>query len=204
MGLDLITLDEYKTLEGITSTQYDDKFDALITSTSQLVKTYCGTDFVDNTGSPGVAEIFDIQWSTYVVQLRRSPVIQIYEVAERSSQSEAYTVLYRDGQGSPAEYSWYFDSVSDSVFRTNEDGSYKNWPCGVGSVKVTYSSGYTALPEDLKLAIVDLVTYYNKDEYKERQSLGSTTRESIGTSSVRNDPNFPDHIRRVLDLYRTI
>jgi hypothetical protein len=52
------------------------------------------------------------------------------------------------------------------------------------------------------LAVADLITYYHKDEYKERQSIGSASREGAGVSTIRNDPGFPDHIRRVLDLYR--
>lgn len=203
MGADLITLDEHKTLQGVTSSKDDDKIEALISSVSQLVKTYCGNDFVDFTASPGYTELFDIQWDTHVVQLAKSPVINITGVFERTSQSTAYTQLYSDGEGSPAEYSWYFDAVSDAVFRTTESGGYRNWPCGVGSVKVEYTAGYSELPEDLKLAVSDLIQYYHKDEYKERQSIGATTRESQATSSIRNDPGFPDHIRRVLDLYRS-
>ena len=42
----------------------------------------------------------------------------------------------------------------------------------------------------------------HKDEQKERQTIGSATREGAGSSAIRNDPGFPDHIRRVLDMYR--
>jgi hypothetical protein len=43
----LITLADYKTAEGIQSTKDDAKLDLLITSVSQLVKTYCGNGIVD-------------------------------------------------------------------------------------------------------------------------------------------------------------
>jgi len=200
---DLITLDDYKLLEGVSSTQYDEKFETLITSVSKLVRTYCNNEFDAYATSPGVTEVFDIQWDSYVVQLKHSPVISITNVYERIGQAESYTELFSAGAGSPAEYSWYLDSVSDSVFRTYENGSYKNWPKGVGSVKVTYLAGYSTIPQDLKLAVADIVTYYHKDEWKERQSIGSATREGAGSSAIRNDPGFPDHIRRVLDMYRT-
>jgi len=199
MGLDLITLDEYKLIEGIGSSQYDDKFDAIITSVSQLVKTYCGNDFVDYSGSPGYTEYFDIQWDTHVIQLEKSPIIAINSVSERTSQSTAYVQIYSGGAGSPAEYSWYFDNITDSIFRTTESGAYKCWPRGVGAVVVNYTSGYATLPEDLKLAVIDLVTYYHKDQYKERQSIGSSSREGAPTGF---SGSFPDHIKRVLDLYR--
>jgi len=198
---DLISLDDYKVLEGVNSTQYDEKFDTLITSVSKLVRTYCNNEFDTYATSPGVTEVFDIQWDTYVVQLRQSPVISITNIYERTGQTEAYTELYRDGTNN--KYEWYLDSISDSIFRTNENGSYRNWPRGVGSVKVTYLAGYTSIPEDLKLAVADTITYYHKDEWKERQTIGSATREGAGSSAIRNDPGFPDHIRRVLDMYRT-
>ena len=199
---DLITLDDYKLLEGVNSTQYDEKFEKLITSVSKLVRTYCNSEFDTYATSPGYTELFDIQWDTYTVQLKYSPVISITNVYERSSQSSAYTELFSNGAGSPAEYSWYLDSISDSIFRTQESGKYKSWPCGVGSVKVTYLAGYVSVPAYLELAVADIITYYHKDEQKERQSIGSATREGAGSSAIRNDPGFPDHIRRVLDMYR--
>jgi len=199
---DLITLDDYKLLEGVNSTQYDEKFETLITSVSKLVRTYCNSEFDTYASGSGYTEYFDIQWDTHTVQLKYSPVISITSVHERVGQASAYTQLYTNGGGTPPEYSWYLDALSDSVFRTHEGGSYKAWPHGVGSVKVVYLAGYATIPADLQLAVADIVTYYHKDEWKERQSIGSATREGAGSSAIRNDPGFPDHIRRVLDMYR--
>ena len=193
----LITLDDYKLFEGINSTKNDDQLDALIESTSALIETYCNTKFGIYAGSPGVTDIFDVQWDTYVVQLRYSPIITITSVQERSAYNEAYTTILNTG----GKYEWYFDSISDSVIRTNDSGSYALWPKGVGSVKVTYRAGYATLPEDLKLAVVDLVTYYFKDEHRVTRSLGTASTQNQVTSSIR-DAGFPDNIKRVLDLYR--
>ena len=198
----LITLDEYKILEGVTSTQYDEKLDQLITSVSQLVRTYCNNEFDTYATGGGFTEEFDIQWSTHVVQLTKSPVISITNVYERLGYSSAYVELF-SSNSSPVGYSWYLDSVADSVIRTTESGGYKNFPCGVGSVKITYLAGFAVLPTDLQLAVADIITYYHLNEHKDRQSIGSATRENAGTSSIRYDPGFPDHIRRVLDMYRT-
>ena len=197
----LITLDDYKILEGINSTTSDEKFEYLITAVSKLVRNYTGQEFDAYAASPGKTELFDVQWNTYVVQLAETPVINILNVYERATQSESYTELFANGTNS--QYEWYFDPMTETVFRTYEDGSYRDWSKGVGSVKVIYTCGYTSIPYDLKLAVADLITYYHKDEYKERQSIGSASREGVGTSAVRNDPGFPDHIRRVLDLYRS-
>jgi len=197
----LLTLDDYKLLEGINSTQNDDKFEQLLTSVSTLVRSYTGQTFDTYVASPGKTELFDIQYSTAQVQLEETPVIEITGVFERKTQSDEYTELYRNGTNN--RYDWYFDDLTETVIRTTVSGQYKNWPHGVGSVKVTYTAGYTSTPQDLKLAVADLVTYYHKEEYKQNQTIGSTTREGAAATLV-GDSGFPDHIRRVLDLYRDV
>jgi hypothetical protein len=198
---DLLTLDDYKIFEGISSTTNDEKFEQLITSVSTLVRSYCGREFDAYTGSPGKTDIFDIQWDTPHVQLEESPVISILNVYERTSQSEAYTELYRNGTND--KYEWYFDSATDSIIRTHESGGYRDWPMGVGAVKVVYTAGYIDLPEDLRMAVADLVTYYHKQEYRKSQAIGGTVREGIPQTAV-GDAGFPDHIRRVLNHYRDV
>ena len=91
-----------------------------------------------------------------------------------------------------------------TVFSATEQGNTRPWPQGVGSVKITYNAGYTDTPKDLKLAVFDLVTYYLKDEHKIRQTLGGATLQNQGTSGMRTSTDFPDHIKRVLDLYRVV
>ena len=44
---DLITLQDYKTAQGITKPKDDSRLNILIPSVSQLIKTYCGNSFVD-------------------------------------------------------------------------------------------------------------------------------------------------------------
>ena len=57
-------------------------------------------------------------------------------------------------------------------------------------------------PKDLQLAVADLITYYLKDEYKERRTLQGASVQNRGTSSMSDNVDFPDHIKRVLDLYK--
>ena len=57
-------------------------------------------------------------------------------------------------------------------------------------------------PADLKLAVIDLVTYYHKDEYKERKVMAGASIQNAGSTSQANNVAFPDHIKRVLDLYK--
>ena len=191
----LITLAEYKEAEGLQSAKDDLQIISLITSVSQLVKTYCANTFVDFVSSDKTEE-FDIYWDTYAVQLTESPVISITSVQERSGYDQSYTTL------TTGAYEFYLDKRTDSVIRTNESGSRLNWKHGVGAVKVVYRAGYSSTPNDLKLAVFDLVTYYLKDEHKERRTLGGASIQNQSSSTQRDNVAFPDHIKRVLDLYK--
>jgi hypothetical protein len=192
---DLITLQEYKTAEGITQPKDDARLNVLIPSVSQLVKTYCGNSFVDFFSS-NKTETFTLNWGTYIVQLTESPVNAIVSVQERQSYSDSYATL------TTGAYEYALDSATDSVLRTLSSGQYKNWPQGVDAVKIVYTAGYSTIPKDLKLAVLDLITYYLKDEHKQRQTIAGASLQNQGSTSQNNNVSFPDHIKRVLDLYK--
>ena len=189
---DLVTLAEYKEAEGIASPKEDLRLATLVPSVSQLVKTYCGNSIVDYYSTNKVEE-FNIDWETHIVQLTESPVNSIVSVEKRDSVTESYTTV--------PTTDYYLDKKTDSVLYVT-GSTYKNWPRGAASVKVTYKAGYEACPMDLRLAIVDLITYYLKDEHKERRTLGGASIQNQSTSSVRDSVAFPDHIKRVLDMYK--
>ena len=189
---DLITLREYKDMEGIQNPKDDYNLSQLITSVSQLIKTYCGNTFVDFYSTNKV-ETFTMDWNTHLVQLTESPVNTIVSVETRDSVTSSYSTVQTTD--------YYLDSNTDTVFYVT-GSSYKNWPRGAGSVRVTYTAGYQNLPSDLKLAVIDLITYYYRDEYKERKTLAGATLQNPGSSSQDSSVAFPDHIKRVLDLYK--
>ena len=84
----------------------------------------------------------------------------------------------------------------------NTSGSPKSWPTGPGAVRISYTAGYASCPKDLQLAVIDLVTYYMKDEHKARQTMAGASIQNQSSSSQRDNVAFPDHIKRVLDLYK--
>ena len=193
---DLITRDEYKSLKNLSqSVKEDSRIDALIDSVSPLVKTYCGNSIVDYYSS-NKTETFNINWDTYVVQLTESPGNAIVSVQEREGYSSDYSTL------TTGSNEYFLDLETDSVIRTTTGSAYKNWPKGPGAVKIVYTAGYSTTPKDLQLAVADLITYYLKDEYKERRTLQGASVQNRGTSSLQDNPDFPDHIKRVLDLYK--
>lgn len=192
---DLTTLNDYKAAEGISSPKDDARLNFLIPSVSELVKTYCGNSFVDYYSTNKVDTI-NVDWDTHIVQLTESPVNTIVSVEERDTYEDSYNTL------TTAAHEYYFDPVTDSVIRTTGGSSYKNWRRGPGAVRVTYTAGYASIPTDLRLAVMDLITYYLKDEHKERRSIAGASIQNQASSSQRNNVAFPDHIKRVLDLYK--
>ena len=94
------------------------------------------------------------------------------------------------------------DLETDTVYRSDGSTGYKEFPRGPGSVKVIYKGGYATCPADLKLAVIDLISYYHKDEHKQRQTLSGASIQNQGTSGQSGNVGFPDHIKRILDLYK--
>jgi len=195
---DLITVNEYKDAEGLRGEKDDDRLAVIVPQVSDLVKKYCGTSFLDYYSSDKV-ETFTIRDNhTSTIIVSESPLVSITKVEEREGYSDSYTEL------TTAKYEYYADIEDDAIIRTNENGNEISWKKGVGSVKITYRAGYASTPRDLQLALFDLVNYYIKDEHKERRSLGGAVQQNQGTSGIRSSSDFPDHIKRVLDLYRVV
>ena len=186
---DLITLEDYKEIEGLTSPKDDLRLEQLIDSVSQLVKTYCGNSIVDFYSTDKVEE-FTIDFDTHMVQLTESPLVSVSSVEKRTSFTESYTTV------PTTEY--YLDKTTDSILYVSGN-SYLHWPKGPAAVKVTYRAGYASCPLDLKLAVVDLIKYYFKNEAAQRRTLQGATIENQGSGEGRG---FPDHIKRILDMYK--
>ena len=198
---DLVTLQQYKDFAGLKSLEHDARINVVIDSVSQLVKSYCGTSLIDyaSTNKVEYKTIKDSIVETII--LEESPLIQVVSVQERTSQAEAYVTLITENSDSSGKYEYVVNDESDSITRTNSTGN-KYWAKGVKSVKITYKAGYTSTPQDLRLAVYDLIKYYMKDERKERMSIAGASIENPISTSLRNNIGFPDHIKRVLDMYK--
>ena len=195
---DLITVQEYKNAEGIVNQKDDNRLDVIVPQVSNLAKKYCGTSFIDYYSS-AKTETFSVHDNfTSTIIVSESPLVSVSSVEERTGYAESYSTL------TTGNYEYYVDTAADYIIRTTKSGGKAYWASGVGSVRISYTAGYESTPSDLKLALFDLVTYYLKDEHKERRTIAGATLQNQGTSGVRDNTDFPDHIKRVLDLYRVI
>ena len=197
----LCTLQEYKDFSGLKGVQEDARINTLIPQATQVVKTYCGTPFVDYY-SADKTEYFDIHDNlTTRVMLDESPLVSVSQVQERDSQSDAYVTLITENSDSSGKYEYVIDTTTDSIIRTSATGE-KTFKKGIKAVKVVYRAGYSATPADLKLAVFDLIKYYMKDERKARMQIAGAMVENQSTSGITGNIGFPDHIKRILDFYK--
>jgi hypothetical protein len=198
---DLVTLQQYKDFAGLKSLEHDARINVVIDSVSQLVKSYCGTSLIDyaSTNKVEYKTIKDSLVKTII--LDESPLIQVVSVEERTTQADAYVTLITENSDSSGKYEYVIDDESDSIVRTNSTGEI-SWAKGPKSVKITYKAGYTSTPHDLRLAVYDLIKYYMKDERKERMSIAGASVDNALSSSLIGNIGFPDHIKRILDMYK--
>lgn len=183
MGTNLITKAEYKAYAGISSTTQDAEIDVLIPKVSDLVKTYCRRTFVDYYDEAKV-EMFRGGYGTF--PLKECPVVSVLSVQTSDDYGQTFSKMTK-----------FVDWVQedDYVVAVNQAGFAPK----IGGYKVTYLAGYETVPQDLKLALLDLITYYRKNDasvHNNRAPSGGSVQLEYVTSS-----GFPSHIRRVLDQY---
>lgn len=186
MAKDLITLEEYKAYAGITNPNQDGLITSLIPKVSALVKNLCRRSFVDYIDDAKVEKFNGGLGSTYY--LKEYPLIAVSSMEISNDYGASYTEM--------VEFTDYaVDSEEHAIVSLSANGFTKK----VNGYIVTYTAGYETLPEDLKLAIFDLVTYYIKNDMAVHSS------KAPGTNTVQIEyvttTNLPSHIKRIFDLY---
>jgi hypothetical protein len=185
MAIDLITLQEYKSYASINSTNQDAAIQSLIPKISALVKQICRRTFVDYLDDFKTETVRSCVNNRIV--LSETPVTQISSVEFSEDYGKTYTTL--------VEFTDYVvDNESVEFIISNYTGYNR-----VNAFRVTYNAGYEELPQDLKLAILDLVTYYLRND----SAVHSTKSISPNTMQIEyiSTTNLPASIKRVLDLH---
>jgi hypothetical protein len=187
MGLPLITRTEYKEYVGINSSNEDAIIDSLVPRVSELVKTYCRRSFVDYV-STNKTEVVNGGYGSSLF-LKEFPLIEVVSFSQSSDYGQTYTAL-------TANTDFAVDLEDDRIQSLSELG----FPKVINGYRIVYKAGYQELPEDLKLAVMDLITYYRKND------MAVHSPKAPGTNSVQVEyittSAFPAHIRRILDLYK--
>lgn len=189
--MDIITLQEYKSYQGLKNPDNDPKITFLVSAVSNLIKAYTGLHFGD--GVTPITDTYSFDYDTNSIYLNTYPVASVQSVTILGS-----TNIYPYDSTVHWPYTVGTDYyLSDGIL--NKISGY--WPQSPATIQVTYMGGFASdeIPQDLQLAAIQLIEYYVQEGYK-------TTRQISGTSVVNQttkDPVLPPHIRAILDSYKT-
>lgn len=185
MAINLVTKAQYKAYAGISSTNQDAQIDVLIPRISEFVKSYCRRRFLDHYGD---AKIETFNGGSNTLYLQEYPIVTVLSVDYSSDYGQNYVMLkdYVD---------FAVDYTNNAVIGIQPTG----FPYAINGYRVTYTAGYDTLPQDLTLAVYDLISYYLNNDH----SIRSTKSPGSNTTHIEyiQNGNLPAHIKRVLDLY---
>ena len=204
MGLSLATRDEYKTYAGISSNTSDALIDSLLVKVSELVKQVCRRTFIDYVDD---VKVEYSEGGSNNIALEELPVIQILGFEYSTDYGQTYTVLEeyvnyvlskKTGDIRPILMTTPADTLGYAVAPVS---NYTDniFPVAINGYRISYTAGYETIPADLKLAVLDLVAYYIKND----SSVHSHKTMSPNTMQIEyiSSTHLPAHIKRILDLY---
>ena len=183
----LVSLNEYKDYKGISSDTNTNKLVLIIDSVDAYIKGICNRTFTDFYSSNKTVYV---DGNTREIFLKEIPVISIVSVKVSYDSMITSTTLVAG-----ADYVATDESVQSLL------GNFISTENRIRNTEIVYTGGYTVatIPSDLKLAALDLVDYYYKEDFTPRLSgMGGSKTNTIIT---RNPPTIPAHISRVLNNY---
>ena len=189
----LITIDEYKTYKGINSDNDDPIISLLIGSVTSFVKEYTGRKLIDY-AHIDLTEYFDaLNYDVYYP--KEFPLQSVTSLEFSTDGGVTYTALVEDTD-------FFVDTQEDAIISNTGFSGF-----GIGTIahksgKLVYQGGYDKTPNDLKLACMDLVHFYRKEEYSMSKAMQGASVDNPVV--ILNGSQLPPHIRRVLDLYRVL
>ena len=180
-AIDLTTLDKVKAeLGNATGTSVDALLSALITASSRWFMTQTGRRFKSST----ITKRFNGD-STYGLALPNGPVS---DVALVSIDGEA--IPEAGGAGDPG-WTLLNDRIElvGYVFRT-----------GVANVEITYTSGWSSVPEDVEQAVIEMTcwAYRNRDHFGIQQR---SVHDAEAITFRKDEPPF--FVQSTAEAYKT-
>lgn len=190
---ELVTLEEYKQYKDIRNPEHEGRLQVLVVQVSALIENYCNRKFLEYYNSPYRTEWFN--GNTNSVTLTEFPVREVFSVMTSSDGGVTQIALVENTD-------YFVDLEHDKVITSKSSDKFiSDYNTPFRSLEINYQAGYstTNLPKDLKLAVFDLIEYYNDEQkHPSKSLLGATIDNPLPTISSQ----FPPHIKRILDLYR--
>ena len=186
----LITLSEYRTYDDLPSpAESDDQITAMLTLASTRIEKITGRTFEVITASPlETVELLNGR-KTPRIYTKHMPILSVSKLE------------YWDGD----VWQEYDVVTSPYTFKPNSNVIYftklqlHHFFCGYQNIRVTYTYGYTALPDDLKLACFMLTKWY----LHETDHIGIGTQQD-GEQSFTYTHTIPGEVMAILDQYKVL
>ena len=158
----IVTLSEYKAYREIDSgdTQYDSRLSPLIAGVNTEIERYCGRTFA---------------LSTYTEKLNGKGTDTVIVSNTPLNSVTSVKLLFGDGTSYTYPSSSYTFEAATGVIRLASDyfltdirfsgpeesrlSALPNFPDGLQNIEVVYSGGYSAAPDDLKMAAFRLIDF---------------------------------------------
>ena len=188
----ILTLNAYKTIQNITSSDKDGVMAESIKAVNSFIPSYCNRHFT---------EYYETDKTEYFDGVNNKeiypdvfPIVSITSIKTSSDAGLTYDTILE-------EYVNYVVDVQNSrIISTDDTFSLANIP--TNSLQLIYKAGFAKVPEDLQLAAAHLVEYFMEEQYTPKKAFSGVSVENI--SILDNSAKLPAHIRRVLEHYRTI
>lgn len=191
-GNALITLAEFKKYIGQStgSTSYDERYINLINQssirfnnlTNRLLKSRSITEYRDGDGDNA---LYTNQWPI----VSNSTNIDIRIDTDRAYTSTDFPTTDK------------VDSTSIIIYSTKGMIKLKgkSFSAGDQSIKLTYTAGYSTIPEDLKYACMEHCRLMWKRETSNQIGIKS---QSVEGGTVSYEEDMPWSIKRIIDMYK--
>lgn len=188
----ILTLNIYKTIKNITSTERDAAITQAIKSVNSFIPSYCNRDFTEYFTTDKIEHFDGVNNNEIYPDVY--PIVSITSLKTSIDGGATYATTL-------AEYTdFVIDNKNSRIISTLDYFVSANIP--VNSVELVYKGGYERVPEDLQMAGAHLVEYYLEEQYTPKKAFSGVTVENLTVAD--SSAKLPAHIRRVLEHYRSL
>lgn len=179
--MSLITLQEYKEYTGtpLDNTKSDSKLSPVIEYVNDYIRKICNSEFDVSTVTDKPVGHFD-----RIILLDKAPVISIESLTNRITDA---VIDQEDYILDPEEGS--IEIINDTLSIPNTKYPFN----------ISYTYGYTSVPNAIKLVAYELVTYISKREFNKTRNFGNGQ-----SASYVGDSTIPPHLLSPLLMYRQV
>ncbi len=193
----LLTLDEAKEFLEVEGNDEDAEIESLVDAVTFTVEDYTGRKLKSRDYTSELFSGTGTQW----LRLREYPVTAVASVDTLS------------GVGSSG-VTWQSESIKNLVILDTVEADRSRgklfwrdsaFPLGTVNVRITYTAGFTTLPEQLKRGVRSLLGWYRRQQDRHAVGIGSRSfsgqSEVIGVLAIMN-MRMPADIRLMLDPFK--